>query len=501
MTDRSSWGQAVIFFLVGGLGLAFGQGHWPNGLALLLGIVFWIRFCRVAHPPLAVPLLAVANVLVWEWAYAGMVPMPTPIRIGMFTGISFVMALLFLADRWANLRLNSLLATLVLPCGWVAFDLASARFSPGGTWASVAYTFSDHTIFAQLASLVGWTGITFVVVWLAAAVNWIWDRRSQGGSAYQPGLIAIAVVAFAVLGFGVYRLSTGNSGQLVRVACIVAPNTFNDEYLDDVYTYTRGIKVPESSTLRARERIEQSMEEHFELVETALDLDPDFIVWPEANAVLTLSEEPVWIKRAQQIAIDNQVFIGMGLIIFRPGTGKGTFNKFVLVDPAGKVVMDTLKATQVPGSLNTKGDGILPVVESDFGRLSSAICFDLDFPHVIAPAGREKIDLFFAPSNDWEEVVEIHAQMARMRAIEQGFALVRPTKDGTTLMTDSTGRTVASMTSLDNRTALLVDDLRVGHRLTLYSMIGDSFSVVCALGFLLILGFTGLKKTHAAALG
>ena len=26
--------------------------------------------------------------------------MPTPIRIGMFSGISFVFALLYLADRW-----------------------------------------------------------------------------------------------------------------------------------------------------------------------------------------------------------------------------------------------------------------------------------------------------------------------------------------------------------------------------------------------------------------
>jgi apolipoprotein N-acyltransferase len=289
-------------------------------------------------------------------------------------------------------------------------------------------------------------------------------------------------------------LGTGSEGQLVRIACVVAPDTFNDEYLNDVWAYTRGIEVKAESTLRARNRIEQSMQEHFDLVESAVAQKPDIVLWPEANAIMTLAEEAAWIDRARQIASDNQVFIGMGLIVFRPGTGKGTFNKFVLVDPAGNVAMDCLKATQVPGSLNTKGDGVLPIVESSLGRMSSAICFDMDFPQLIAQAGRAQADLFLAPSNDWLEVRDIHAEMARMRSIEQGFALVRPTKDGTTLITDSTGRRVASMILPDDRTGLLVADVPVNHRTTLYALIGDSFGMLCGLGFLLIVGFTVLTK-------
>ena len=42
--------QAVILLLAGGLALAFGQGHWPNGAALLVGIILWIRFFRVCAP-------------------------------------------------------------------------------------------------------------------------------------------------------------------------------------------------------------------------------------------------------------------------------------------------------------------------------------------------------------------------------------------------------------------------------------------------------------------
>jgi apolipoprotein N-acyltransferase len=485
MTNQNRW-QSAACFLLGGLGLAFGQGHWPNGILLLIGLILWIRFVRITPAGLAIPMIVIANVLVWEWAYYGMVPMPAFARIGMFTGIAVVFGLLFFVDRWVNRRWKSLLATLVLPCGWAAFDLVSARLSPGGTWASISYTFADDFMAAQVASLAGWTGVTFLAVWLASVVNWIWDRTPDEPASRRQGLLAVAAVMVGLIGHGVFRLYTVADGKPVRVACIVAPNTFNDEYVNDLYTYTRGIEVPAASTARARERIQQSMAEHFALVESAAAEKPDFILWPEANAIMTLQEEQAWVQRAREIAMAKKVFLGMGLVVFRPGSGLGTMNKFVLVDPQGEVVMDFLKATRVPGSLNTKGDGVLPVIETEFGRISTAICFDMDFPHLIAQAGRGKTDLFLAPSNDWREARDTHARMAKMRAIEQGFALVRPTKDGTTLVTDSTGRTLTAVTLDDNRTGLIVVELPVKSRFTLYSVIGDAFGLLCGVGFIAI---------------
>ena len=235
------------------------------------------------------------------------------------------------------------------------------------------------------------------------------------------------------------------------------------------------------------------MHEHFALVEKAAADDSRLVVWPEANAVLTLAEEAEWIERGRQLATTYDMFVGMGLVVFRPASGQGTLNKFVLIDPDGNVAMDQLKATRVPGSLNTKGDGVLSLVETEFGRVSAAICFDLDFPQLIGQAGAARTDLFLAPSNDWLAARDTHARMARLRAIEQGFALVRPTKDGTTLVTDSTGRTRASLTLADDRTGLLVADVPVGHRPTLYAVTGDAFAWSCSF-FALALGVIAVRK-------
>lgn len=486
MSTSSGW-QSLVCLLLGAICLAFGQGHWPHGTMLLCGLVLWIRFVRISRPRVAIPAVVAGNLLVWEWAYAGMVPMPTGIRWGMFAGIAFVFALLLQIDRWVNRRWKSLWATLPLACGWVTFDLLSARVSPGGTWASIAYTYVDDMMISQVASLVGWTGITFVIIWLASTINWIWDRREAGSAGGLRGLVAVVTTLMAIVLFALTRVASIPMGIPVRIACVVAPNTFNDESLEDVFAYTRGIQVPEASTVRARARIQQSMHEHFGVVENAIATDPDFVIWPEANAVMTVAEEASWLDKARELARQHEVFIGMGLVVFHPATPDRTLNKFVLVDSQGELAMEYLKATRVPGSSHQKGDGVLPVVESEFGRLSAAICFDMDFPQVIAQAGRAEVDLFFAPSNDWLEARATHARMARMRGIEQGFVLIRPTKDGTTLIADGMGRTLTSMTLDDNRTGSITMEIPVRSRNTLYAHIGDLFAYLCGIGGLVLM--------------
>jgi hypothetical protein len=54
-------------------------------------------------------------------------------------------------------------------------------------------------------------------------------------------------------------------------------------------------------------------------------------------------------------------------------------------------------------------------------------------------------DLFIAPSNDWTEVREMHQRMHVLRAIEQGFTLFRPTKDGVSVAADPYGRVLARL--------------------------------------------------------
>jgi apolipoprotein N-acyltransferase len=106
----------------------------------------------------------------------------------------------------------------------------------------------------------------------------------------------------------------------------------------------------------------------------------------------------------------------------------------------------------------------------------------MDFPGHLKQAGRRNADIMLVPSNDWREIDPWHSHMARFRAIEQGFNMVRHVSNGLSLASDYQGRVLASMDhfATDQREMVAMVPTR-GVR-TLYSLIGDLFAWVCVAG-------------------
>jgi apolipoprotein N-acyltransferase len=95
-----------------------------------------------------------------------------------------------------------------------------------------------------------------------------------------------------------------------------------------------------------------------------------------------------------------------------------------------------------------------------------------------------------AAVGDWEAITDWHAQQSPFRAVENGMALVRPTRKGITLATDSLGRTVGQKSDYftgDDHT--LVTSVPIQGRSTIYAVIGDVFAYACAAGLVLIAGW------------
>ena len=56
-------------------------------------------------------------------------------------------------------------------------------------------------------------------------------------------------------------------------------------------------------------------------------------------------------------------------------------NQSILIDPQGQVLWTYNKARPVPGLDNlVPGDGVVPMVNTPYGRISNVICFDGDEP-------------------------------------------------------------------------------------------------------------------------
>ncbi len=83
------------------------------------------------------------------------------------------------------------------------------------------------------------------------------------------------------------------------------------------------------------------------------------------------------------------------------------------------------------------------------------------------------------PSNDWRGFGDVHAQKAVVRAIENGYSLVRPDTHGLSLAVDYQGHVLGSADffATDQQTVVAFVPT-IGTR-TVYAAIGDVFAWLC----------------------
>jgi apolipoprotein N-acyltransferase len=114
-------------------------------------------------------------------------------------------------------------------------------------------------------------------------------------------------------------------------------------------------------------------------------------------------------------------------------------------------------------------------IDTAFGRLSGALCYDYDYPAIAAEHGRLGADIVALPSSDWRGIDPIHTEMATMRAIEQGVSIVRSTRFGLSAGIDPHGVMRARRSSFETQGRILWIDIPQRGTPTVYRRIGDVF--------------------------
>jgi len=112
-----------------------------------------------------------------------------------------------------------------------------------------------------------------------------------------------------------------------------------------------------------------------------------------------------------------------------------------------------------------------------------AICKDLDFTNPARSYGRAGAGLLLAPAWDFQVDAFWHGHEAVMRAVEDGFTLVRSARGGFMTVADDRGRILAEARSNSAPFATLIATAPAGHDATLFQRWGDWFGW-CAVGLL-----------------
>lgn len=396
--------------------------------------------------------LAVAKIITPPLSY-GFVPMfAVPAALG--TWFSYWI--------WGMVRqrAGAAWALYTFPAIVVVLEWLQPNFSPLGVWGGLANTQLENLVLLQTAALFGTAGIAFLMSWAAVLLaemliaGRVWPWRSH--------LIAFAIAMVAAYGYGSVRLYNYQPGPQLLVATVASNLVISGP-----------AQMPAEAQLRA---FDESL---LQRSEQAAKQGARLIVWNEVASVVGREQEPQLVERVRTLARNYQTHIVMAYGVLLSTEPFLFENKYQWIRPDGSTAETYLKHHPVPGEGSIKGEAPLRVIETDFGKVAGAICYDYDFPAMAREHGRLGAGLVVLPSSDWRGIDPIHTQMTRVRAIEGGFSLLRSVRAAASAGFDGYGRVRGWSNYFERADGIMLTSLPTTPVVTLYRVAGDLLVYLC----------------------
>lgn len=468
--------QSYLYLLIGFAFLFFYNGRWILPIASFLAPLFLMRFMRYQKPIrgfLFVILVGwLSNIFIWK----GMMPMDGFFYYFIVLMMSLFTAITFLIDRIYSQRLKGIVVSLVFPSVYVIMEFIVVSTNPSGSYGTLSHTQTSLSLL-QLISVTGIWGVTFLITWSASVINWLWDNSFEKRKIHL-GLMVYGIPIILIILFGQIRLAQNDTQNTVRIASI---NIENDE-------------LKHHFTGNADSINEKTNNKFLHNCDIAAHAGAKIVFGIEALITLSEDNEKLFIEEAKLIAQKDSIYLGLPIVIIPKGyPDKRPENKIVWISPKGQVLFTYNKAKPTPGE-GKYGDGKLKYFDSPYGRISSAICFDMDFPSLINQIRNANIDIMLVPANDWREITPYHTYVSSFRAIEHGFNMVRSVSKGFSASFNYKGQLLTSMDYFKTNELILYSDVPTKGQQTIYSLLGDYFAWLCIAFFLIITGIIILRR-------
>ena len=400
------------------------------GLVFHLGNLYWVSQVMVQYgggisraTSVAILLALVAYLSLYTAAFAGLA-----------------------AGACARGGTGALLAT---PFFWVGLEYFRQYPFGGFPWCLLGYSQVSAPSIAQLASLVGVYGLSFLIVLVNALIVY-WLAR-PGWRKAVTAAIPVVILLAAVIAFGRFQLAAAVPPPSFPVAAIQG-NVLQEHKWDPGW----------AADIFAR---------HLALSSQATEKGARLIVWPESSTPFHFDGSPEASARMRGFVEEHDVFLLFGSDDYestpdRPGDYRA-FNGVKLLDPAGEVRLRYHKIYLVPFGEFVPLRSLLrfaqPLVQSvsDFSpgtdvlvadvdgeAIGAFICYEAIYSSLVRRFVEQGASLLVNVTNDaWfgrSAAPYQHLSMARLRAIETRRYLVRAANTGISALVDPYGRVVAS---------------------------------------------------------
>ena len=408
-------------------------------LAALIGVSVNAPFFLKVMPPVPVILITLLQALLW-----------------MFT--------IGTASRVIK-AFDSAWTVLALPVIWVAADTLLAHFTPDGNWGSLAYSQADVLPVAQAASVFGVGGVLFVILLFNSALALAIHRGMQlRGSV--PAYAAVAVVVLATVALGWWRLQSPVQG---------VPVSYGIASIDDF------IKGPDTD--KSRDVWRQYDAQVTILAASGAKL----VLLPEKIDVLSAQDAEARKSHLAKLAAVNRVWLVVGLGV---DNGKERRNEAWWFAPDGRLATNYLKHFMAPPEREFVSGSEYPVNAIDGVNYGVAICKDMHFASLARGFGARDAAVMLVPAWDFHDDAWMAANMTKLRGVENGYAVVRASRDGLLSVSDAYGRMLSVAKSASFPGTSLFATVNVGPRVpTIYTRIGDALGWICVVAAIVLIAW------------
>lgn len=453
-----------------------------TGLIFFAGTVHWVT--NSVHFYGNIPILPASLITLLLCAYLALYP------------AVFGSAIVFLERRRPELLL------LAAPAVWTSLELARTYVFSGFPWALLGYSQYSVLPLIQIADITGVYGISFLIVFVNAALAGIVADRKKIGR-----VIAAALVLALVLSYGFVRLGKPDGSGQITIS-VIQGNIEQDRKWDPAY---------QSETIST----------YKVLTGEALKQRPDLVIWPETstpfyftgdnpqdrqlsaelmdfvkkNKVPLLFGSPTYeIKRPRQVILRNSAFL-----LSKNGEIAAKYDKFHLVPFGEYVPLKSLlffveKMVQAIGDFASGEDYTVMMVQNGGTspvNVSTVICYEIIFPDLVRKFIDRGAGILTTITNDaWfgrSAAPYQHFSMAVFRAVENRVPVARAANTGVSGFIDSKGRILGSTNIFTQ--AHLTRSLIPGSAKTVYTRFGDVFSYLCLIFSALLFMLTIRKSS------
>ncbi len=425
------WGELALLQLIALLPVLWvcGNRHFFRKQAVITGLYLGLSYTIVQLVFLQMPP-AISAILITEITLLMMLfalGSTYFLRKGRWYGFLFVGAALTVVD-WLNFT--------AVPI----WGLSQSFFRP---W-------SFYPAAIQFISFTGISGIGFILgTFQAAIIQFALHKVNR----VKIAAVMIFLVLLVCLTNGIlwFEKPAGS----IRVASVGWTQTQHDD--------AGGVYSDDGFTTLYEEPVKQAAAEGAKLV-----------VSPECGFLFNQYTEEI--NRFSEIARTYAVTLAVGYIEMQENK-----NQMVFIDPNGVVTGPYTKTHLIPFENFSEGNGQPVITEVDGVSIGAMICQDDNFSSLTRDYGRKPVAIMAVPTLDWIQVKDAHYQGTLGRAIESRFGIVRAAYNGISAIIDGRGKIIAQKDHFKDSPDLVIGDINLYPRRTLFDAAGHWFVIPCAL--------------------